>query len=88
MRIPEVIVQATVDYLMGDPVAVVRLEPGALQTVRGAIDRLQEIGEATEHATGPDLVKLDEEASIWRECLSDIFTSALEDAGLVEQKEI
>ena len=88
MRIPEVIVQATVDYLMGDPVAVVRLEPGALQAVRGAIDRLQQIGEATEHATGTDLAKLDEEAADLRETLSDVFTSALEDTGLVEQKEI
>ena len=61
---------------------LLRLEPGALQTVRGAIDRLREIGEGTERATGADLAKLDEEASIWREWLSGIFTSALEGAGL------
>ena len=68
---------------MGKQVVLLRLDPGALQTVRGAIDRLRQIGEQTETATGCDLVKLDEEASVWRECLSDIFTSALEDAGLV-----
>ena len=68
---------------MGRQVVLLRLEPGALQTVRGAIDRLQEIAEATETAAGADLVKLDEEAGAWRECLSDTFTSALEEAGLV-----
>ena len=68
---------------MGRQVVLLRLEPGALQTVRGAIDRLREIGEGTEHATGPDLAKLDEEAADLRGALSDVFTAALEDAGLV-----
>ena len=84
---PDIITQAALDHCMGKQVVLLRLEPGALQTVRGAIDRLRQIGEQTGHATGPDLVKLDEEASIWRECLSDIFTSALEDAGLVAGKD-
>ena len=80
---PEVIVQAALDYRMGQPVTLLRLDQGTLETVRGAIARLRQIGEQTEYATGNDLVKLDEEASTWHECLSDIFTSALEDAGLV-----
>ena len=81
--LPDIITQAALDHCMGKQVVLLRLEPGMLQTVSGAIDRLQQIGEETERATGADLVKLDEEASVWRECLSDIFTSALEDAGLV-----
>ena len=81
---PEVITQAALDYRMGEQVALVRLDPGALQTVRGAIDRLRQIGEQTETATGCDLVKLDEEAADLREALSDVFTAALEDAGFVQ----
>ena len=81
---PEVITQAALDYRMGEQVILVRLEPGALQTVRGAIDRLQQIGEETEIATGAGLVKLDEEAADLREALSDVFTAALEEAGLVQ----
>ena len=81
--LPDIITQAALDHCMGKQVALVRLEPGTLQTVRGAIGRLRQIGEQTEHATGNDLVKLDEEMASWHECLSDIFTSALEDAGLV-----
>ena len=61
--LPNVITQAALDHCMGKPVVLLRLEPEALQTVRGAIDRLRQIGEETEHATGPDLVKLDEEAA-------------------------
>ena len=81
--LPDVITQAALDHCMGKQVVLLRLEPGVLQTVRGAIDRLQQIGEETETTTCPNLVKLDEEASIWHECLSDIFTSVLEDGGLV-----
>ena len=80
---PDIITQATLDHCMGKQVVLLRLEPGALQTLRGAIDRLRQIGEQTETTTGADLVKLDEDVSIWHECLSDIFTCALEDAGLV-----
>ena len=71
---------------MGKQVVLPRLEPGALHTVRGAIVRLRQIGEQTETATGTDLAKLDEEAADLREALSDVFTSALEDAGLVTGK--
>ena len=80
---PDIITHAALDHCMGKQVVLLRLEPGALQTVRGAIDRLRQIGEATETAIGADLVKLDEEAADLHEALSDIFTSALEDAGLV-----
>ena len=81
--LPDIITQAALDHCMGKQVVLLRLDPGALQTVRGAIDRMRQISEETETATGADLVKLDEEVSIWHECLSDIFTSALKDAGLV-----
>ena len=84
--LPDIITQAVLDHWMGKPVVLLRLDPGALQTVRGAIDRLRQIGEETETATGRDLVKLDEEVADLREALSDVFTSALEDAGLVTGK--
>ena len=80
---PEVIAKAALDHCIGEPVVLVRLAPDTFDEACQAIARLRQIGKQTENTTGPDLVKLDEEASAWHEYLSDIFTSALEDAGLV-----
>jgi len=81
---PDVIAKAALDHCMGEPVVLVRLDPDAFDEACQAIVRLKEIGEETETATGADLAKLDEEAADLHEALSDIFTSALEDAGLVQ----
>ena len=69
---------------MVEPVVLVRLNPDTLDEARQAIARLRQIGEEMETATGSDLAKLDEEATGLREALSDMFTAALEEAGLVQ----
>ena len=81
---PDVIAKAALDYCMGEPVALIRLGPDTLDEARQAIARLRQIGEEMETATGCDLAKLDEEAAGLREALSDMFTAALEEAGLVQ----
>ena len=54
---------------MGDPVVLVRLGPDTLDEACQTIVRLRQIGE---------------EAAGLREALSDMFTAALEEAGLVQ----
>ena len=80
---PDVIVKAALDHCMGEPVVLVRLDLDTFDEACQAIARLQQIGKEIETATGCDLAKLDEEAAGLREALSDMFTAALQDAGLV-----
>jgi hypothetical protein len=54
-----------------------------LKSTRQLIERLRQIGAATETATGPDLVELDEEAAVIHETLSGLLVSLLVDAGMV-----
>ena len=81
---PDVIAKAALDHCMGDPVVLVRLDPDTFDEACQAIARLREIGKEMETATGCNLAKLDEEAADLREALSDMFTAALEEAGLVQ----
>ena len=81
---PDVIAKAALDHCMGESVVLVRLDTDALDEARQAIARLREIGKEIETATGCDLTKLEEEAVDLRETLSDIFTAAVEEAGLVQ----
>jgi hypothetical protein len=64
--------------------ATITLSPETLEGVRGLIERLREIGEATPTATHGDLVELEEEASVLHETLSDLLIELLVEAGLVE----
>ena len=64
--------------------AMIKLTPKTLTGLRGMIERLREVGEAAETATGPALAGLDAEASVLHETLSDLLVSLLVDAGLVE----
>jgi hypothetical protein len=64
--------------------ATITLSPETLESVCGLIERLREIGEAAETATGPALAELDEEASVLHETLSDLLIGLLVDSGLVE----
>jgi hypothetical protein len=54
-----------------------------LKSTRQLIERLRQIGAATETAIGADLVELDEEAAVIHETLSGLLVSLLVDAGLV-----
>ena len=47
------------------------------------VERLRQIGAATETATGADLAEMDEEAAVIHETLSGLLVSLLVDAGLV-----
>jgi hypothetical protein len=64
--------------------ATLTLSPETLEGARGLIERLREVGELSETATGPALAELDEEASVLHETLSDLLIGLLVDAGLVE----
>jgi hypothetical protein len=64
--------------------ATITLSPETLEGARGLIERLREVGEAAETATGPALAELDEEASVLHETLSDLLIELLVDSGLVE----
>ena len=55
-----------------------------LEGARGLVERLREVGEASETATGPALVGLEAEASVLHEILSDLLIGLFVDAGLVE----
>jgi hypothetical protein len=70
-------------YTVTKPVAIT-LSPETLEGTRGLIERLREIGEATEAATGHALTELDEEASVLHETLSDLLIELLVDASLVK----
>lgn len=54
-----------------------------LKSTRQLVERLRQIGAATETATGPDLAELDEEAAVIHETLSGLLVSLLVDAGVV-----
>jgi hypothetical protein len=70
-------------YTVTKPVAIT-LSPETLEGARGLVERLREVGQATETATGSDLAELDEEASVLHETLSDLLVELLVEAGLVE----
>jgi hypothetical protein len=69
-------------YTVTKPVAIT-LSPETLEGARGLIERLREVGEAAETATGPALAELDEEASVFHETPSDLLIELLVEAGLV-----
>jgi len=54
-----------------------------LKSTRQLVERLRQIGAATETAIGADLAELDEEAAVIHETLSGLLVSLLVDAGLV-----
>jgi hypothetical protein len=64
--------------------ATLTLSPETLEGARGLIERLREVDEASETATGPALAGLDAEASVLHETLGDLLVVLLVDAGLVE----
>ena len=64
--------------------ATITLSPETLEGARGLIERLREVGEAAEIATGPALAGLDEEASVLHETLCDLLIELLVDASLVK----
>ena len=68
----------------GDGPAAILINDETLASTRELIDRLREIGAATETATGSDLAELDEEAAEIDGILSDLLVSLLVDASLVE----
>jgi hypothetical protein len=70
-------------YMVIKP-ATIALSPQTLEGARGLIERLREVGEAAETATGSDLAELDEEASVLHETLSDLLIELLVEVGLVE----
>ena len=55
-----------------------------LESTRQLVDRLRQIGQAVDTATGSDLDELDEEAAEIDGKLSDLMVSLLVEAGLVE----
>jgi hypothetical protein len=64
--------------------AIITPSPETLEGARRLIERLREVGEAAETASGSDLAELDEEASVLHETLSDLLIELLVEAGLVE----
>jgi hypothetical protein len=70
-------------YMVTKP-ATITLSLETLEGARGLIERLREVGEAAETATGSDLAELDEEASVLHKTLSDLLIGLLVEAGLVE----
>jgi hypothetical protein len=71
-------------YTITKPMTIT-LSPETLEGTRGLIERLREIGEAAETATGSEfLAELDEGASVLHETLSDLLVELLVEAGLVE----
>jgi hypothetical protein len=68
----------------GDGPAAIFINDETLASTRELIDRLRQIGAATETVTGSDLGELDEEAAEIDGILSDLLVSLLVDAGLVE----
>ena len=55
-----------------------------LKSTRQLVERLRQIGAATETATGPDLAEVDEEAAVIHETLSGLLIALLVEAGLVQ----
>jgi len=68
----------------GDGPAAVPINDETLGSTRQLIERLRQIGQAVDTATGSDLDELDEEAGEIDGILSDLLVSLLVDAGLVE----
>jgi hypothetical protein len=64
--------------------ATITLSSVTLEGARGLIERLREVGEAADTATGPAVAELDEEASVLHEVLSDLLIELLVEAGPVE----
>jgi hypothetical protein len=64
--------------------AMLTLSPEILEGARGLIERLREVGEASETTTDRALAGLDAEASVLHETLFDLLIGLLVDAGLVE----
>jgi hypothetical protein len=67
-----------------DGPAAVFINDETLKSTRQLIERLRQIGAATETAISGNLEELDEKAAVTHETLSDLFTAALVDNGLVE----
>jgi len=68
----------------GDGSAAVPINDEMLGSTRQLIERLRQIGQAVDTATGSDLDELDEEAGEIDGILSDLLVSLLVDAGLAE----
>jgi hypothetical protein len=68
----------------GDGPAAIFINDETLASTRELVDRLRQIGQAVDSATGSDLDELDEEAAEIDGILSDLLVSLLVDAGLVE----
>jgi fructoselysine-6-P-deglycase FrlB-like protein len=67
-----------------DGPVVIFINDETLASTRELVDRLRQIGQAVDSATGSDLDELDEEAAEIDGILSDLLVSLLVDAGLVE----
>jgi hypothetical protein len=65
------------------PTAIL-INDATLGSTRQLIERLRQTGAATETAISGNLEELDEKAAVTHETLSDLFTAALVDNGLVE----
>ena len=68
----------------GDGPVAIFINDETLASSRELIDRMRQIGQAVDGATGSALDKLDEEAAEIDGTLSDLLVSLLVDAGLVE----
>ena len=68
----------------GDEAVAIFINDETLASTRELIDRLRQIGQAVDTATGSDLERLDEEAAEIDGILSELLVSLLVDAGLVE----